>query len=146
MSHSRLALLLFLIACPSLPAAERRPYTAEQLTLIRNTSECRLSPDGKTLAFVSDATGAPELWTVPAKGGWPSQLTSLGERVTDVRWSPDGKWLVFASDYGGNERRDLYRVPAEGGEVEQLTDTKLSESEPRLSPDGKRLVGVRSSA
>jgi dipeptidyl aminopeptidase/acylaminoacyl peptidase len=140
MSRSRIALLFLLIACPSLPAAERRPYTAEQLTLVRNTGECRLSPDGKTVAFVSDATGAPELWTVPAKGGWPEQLTSLGERVSDVRWSPDGKWLVFASDYGGNERRDLYRVPAEGGEVEQLTDTKLSETSPRISPDGKRLA------
>ncbi len=140
MRRSALALLsLLLAACPA-GAGDRRPYTAEQLTLIRTTSESRLSPDGRTLAFVSDATGAAELWTVPAKGGWPSQLTSLNERVADVRWSPDGAWLIFTSDYGGNERRDLYRVPAEGGAVEQLTDTKLSESEPRVSPDGKRLA------
>jgi dipeptidyl aminopeptidase/acylaminoacyl peptidase len=140
MSRSPLALLCLFFYSPFSLAADRRPYTAEQLTLIRNTSECRLSPDGKTVAFVSDATGAAELWTVPTKGGWPAQLTNLNERVADVRWSPDGAWLVFTSDYGGNERRDLYRVPAEGGAVEQLTDTKLSESEPRVSPDGKRLA------
>jgi dipeptidyl aminopeptidase/acylaminoacyl peptidase len=140
MPRFRLALLCLVLLSLRTPAADRRPYTAEQLTLVRNTSECRLSPDGKTVAFVSDVTGAPELWAVPAKGGWPVQLTDLNERVADVRWSPDGAWLVFTSDHGGNERRDLYRVAAGGGAVEQLTDTKLSESEPRFSPDGKRLA------
>jgi dipeptidyl aminopeptidase/acylaminoacyl peptidase len=142
MSRLRFALIALLVVTPSAPAGDRRPYTAEQLTLVRNTAECRLSPDGGTVAFVSDVTGAPELWTIPAKGGWPTQLTSLNERVGDVYWSPDGKWLVFTSDYGGNERRDLYRVPAGGGAVEKLTDTLLSESEPRPSPDGKRLAFV----
>jgi dipeptidyl aminopeptidase/acylaminoacyl peptidase len=140
MSRLRLMLLLGLFVPLTAHASERRPYTAEQLTLIRHTVECQLAPDGKTVAFVSDVTGAQELWTVSAKGGWPTQLTSLDERVGDVRWSPDGRWLVFTSDYGGNERRDLYRIPAEGGEVEKLTDTKLSESDPRWSPDGKRLA------
>jgi dipeptidyl aminopeptidase/acylaminoacyl peptidase len=119
---------------------QRAPYSPEQLSLIRSVEECKLSPDGRTVAFVSDITGALELWTVPARGGWPSQLTNLNERVSDVRWSPDSRWLVFTSDYSGNERRDLFRVPAEGGAVEKLTDTKLSESEPRFSPDGKKLA------
>jgi dipeptidyl aminopeptidase/acylaminoacyl peptidase len=140
MHRLRLALVVLLLATLSVPAADRRPYTAEQLTLIRNTSEGRISPDCKTVAFVSDVTGAPELWAVPVRGGWPVQLTDLNESVADVRWSPDGSWLIFTSDYGGNERRDLFRVPAGGGAVERLTDTKLSESELRVSPDGKRLA------
>jgi dipeptidyl aminopeptidase/acylaminoacyl peptidase len=140
MSRLRFAVVALFLVVPTAPASERRPYTAEQLTLIRNTAEGRISPDGKTVAFVSDVTGALELWTVPARGGWPIQLTALNECVADVRWSPDSQWLVFTSDYGGNERRDLYRVPAGGGDVEKLTDTKLSESEPRISPDGKRLA------
>jgi dipeptidyl aminopeptidase/acylaminoacyl peptidase len=142
MSRSRVALVALLLATPPCLGGDRRPYTAEQLTLIRNTAECRLSPDGGTVAYVSDVTGALELWTVPAKGGWPTQLTSLNERVGSVHWSPDGRWLVFTSDYGGNERRDLYRVPADGGAVEKLTDTPLSESEPRPSHDGKRLAFI----
>jgi Tol biopolymer transport system component len=110
MPRTALAVLVALLLGPAVPAGERPAYTAEQLTLLRNTTECRLAPDGRTVAFVSDITGAPELWTVPAAGGWPTQLSSLHERVADVRWSPDGRWLVFTSDYGGNERRDLYRV------------------------------------
>lgn len=133
-------ILLVLSFASSAGAGARAAYTPEQLSLIRNTEECRISPDGKTVAFTSTITGVVELWTVPVSGGWPTQLTNLHEHVTDVGWSPDGKWLVFASDYGGDERRDLYRVPAAGGRVEQLTRTKLSESEPRFSPDGKRLA------
>jgi dipeptidyl aminopeptidase/acylaminoacyl peptidase len=134
-----LALLLLGIPAPA-TAAGRAAYTPEQLSLIRYTEECRISPDGKTLAFTSTISGALELWTVPAGGGWPTQLTNLNQHVSDIGFSPDGEWLVFASDYGGNERRDLYRVPATGGRVEQLTRTKLSESEPHFSPDGKRLA------
>lgn len=129
--------LVLVLTAPVL--AQRTPYTPEQLSLIRTVTECELSPDGQTVAFVTDITGALELWTVPAAGGWPTQLTNLDEQVADIRWSPDGRWIVFTSDYGGNERRDLYRVPA-GGPIEKLTDTKLSETNPRFSPDGKRLA------
>jgi dipeptidyl aminopeptidase/acylaminoacyl peptidase len=132
--------LAFLLAALPAPAAQWAAYTPEQLSLIRNTEEAHISPDGKTVAFTSTITGALELWTVPVAGGWPAQLTNLHEHVSDIGWSPDGKWLVFASDYGGNEIRDLYRLPAAGGRVEQLTKTKLSESEPRLSPHGRRLA------
>jgi dipeptidyl aminopeptidase/acylaminoacyl peptidase len=135
-----LAAFALLIGLAPHAPAQRPPYTPEQLTLSRTTDECCLSPDGKTVAFTSDITGAVELWTVPAAGGWPEQLTGLDGDVSAVRWSPDGRWLVFTSDYGGNERRDLYRVPARGGAVEKLTDTPLSETEPRFAPDGKRLA------
>jgi dipeptidyl aminopeptidase/acylaminoacyl peptidase len=135
-----LAALILFLALQPLARAERPAYTPEQLTLSRNTEECRLSPDGKTVAFTSDITGAVELWTVPAAGGWPEQLTGLDEYVSGIRWSPDGRWIVFTADYGGNERRDLYRVPARGGAVEKLTDTRLSETEPRFAPDGDRIA------
>lgn len=128
------------LVCGVAFAGDRPPYSAEQLSLIRQVEECKLSPDGKTVAFVTDITGALELWTVDAGGGWPRQVSNLQEQVTDIHWSPDGRWLIFASDYGGNERRDLCRVPAAGGQVEKLTDTRLSESEPRFSPDGGRLA------
>lgn len=137
-----IALALAVVALPRpITAEERAPYTAEQLAFVRHIGECRLSPDGKTIAFVSDATGSPELWTVARDGGWPTQLTELHEDVVEVRWSPDGKWLAFATDYGGNERFDLYRIRAEGGIAEKLTDTAaIGETEPRFSPDGTRLA------
>ncbi|MGE3808701.1 MAG: alpha/beta fold hydrolase, partial [Gemmataceae bacterium] len=136
----RLAVCFVTLVLVGPAPAQRAAYTPEQLSLIRAVSESELSPDGETVAFVSDSTGALELWTVPAAGGWPSQLTNLGEQVGEVRYSPDGKFLVFTSDEGGNERRDLYRVPAAGGKLEKLLGSPASESEPRFAPDGKRLA------
>src|SRR5262245_20630375 len=95
----RASFLVLLVASSAF--AQRAPYTPQQLSLIRSVSECQIAPDGKTVAFVTDITGALELWTVPAAGGWPSQLTNLNEQVSDIRWSPDGEWIVFTSDYGG---------------------------------------------
>jgi WD40-like Beta Propeller Repeat len=77
------AVLLLITTGPTF--AEPPSYNSEQLSLIRYTAECRLSPDGKTVAFVSDITGALELWTVAATGGWPHQLTNLNEQVSDIR-------------------------------------------------------------
>jgi hypothetical protein len=52
-------LVLLLGALPAF--AQRAPYTPEQLSLIRHVSECQMAPDGKTVAFVTDLTGALEL-------------------------------------------------------------------------------------
>jgi dipeptidyl aminopeptidase/acylaminoacyl peptidase len=132
--------MISLLLAAAVSAAERPPVTPERLALVRDTTEVRVSPDGARLAFITDITGALEVWTVPADGGWPTQLTDLGEQAADLHFSPDGKWLVFASDFGGDERPDLYRVPAAGGEVEKLTQTKLAETSPRFSRDGKFLA------
>lgn len=55
------------------------------------------SPDGKSIAYLSDATGEYEVWVAPADGtGEPRQVTSEGAVFRFApQWSPDGKWLVF---------------------------------------------------
>src|SRR5262245_60238663 len=94
---STVAVFVLLTGIPVL--AQRPAYSPEQLALVQHNAECQLAPDGTTVAVVSDITGALELWTVPAGGGRPTQLTNLNERVARIRWSPDSKWLVFTSDY-----------------------------------------------
>ncbi len=54
------------------------------------------SPDGKRLAFASDRTGHPEIWTAGANGDGLRQLTSLELKSAGVpRWSPDGRHVAF---------------------------------------------------
>ncbi len=50
------------------------------------------SPDGKTIAFVSDRSGEEQLWLVAQDGsGKPEQLTTtFGSMLTAPAWSPDG--------------------------------------------------------
>lgn len=59
------------------------------------------TPDGKTIAYVSDRTGENEIWSVPAEGGTPKQLTKgLQGNLISLLWSPDGKRLA-AQDRDG---------------------------------------------
>ena len=71
------------------------------------------SPDGKTIAFFSDATGEYELYTMPADGkpaadgapAQPKQITKPVEGVagafrTDITWAPDSKSVVIQDKAG----------------------------------------------
>jgi Tol biopolymer transport system component len=54
------------------------------------------SPDGKKIAFVSDQSGAPEVWVSDLDGTNPRQITSLGGILGGIwvalpQWSPDGQ-------------------------------------------------------
>lgn len=56
------------------------------------------SPDGRTLAFLSDREGSAQIWTLDLAGGEPRRATSFPTEVNGFQWSPDGKWFVFTSD------------------------------------------------
>src|SRR5688572_7418888 len=71
-----------------------------RLTNTSKHSEWRAqwSPDGKSIAFLSDQGGEDaktQVWTMPATGGKARQLTKFGEGVDDFVWSPDGKRLAL---------------------------------------------------
>lgn len=56
------------------------------------------SPDGKLLAFVSDASGEDEIYVQPADGtGGPRQLTTNGDTYKyEIAWSPDSKKILWS--------------------------------------------------
>src|SRR5271168_20958 len=120
---------------------EPRSLTIEKLYMTRQVGRPTWSPDGKSIAFISNMSGRNNLWLVPAEGGWPVQLTVSDQRQTSPAWSPDGKWIAYQSDYDGDEQWDIFLVSPKTGKVVNLTNTReIAEMNPTWSPDGRYLA------
>lgn len=96
-------------------------YSVDQFIHIRRHSAIGFSPDGRWVAFRSDATARSQIWKVPIRGGWPVQLTFGDAPVMGAAWARDGATLAFERDSSGNERYRLFAVPSNGGEPAALT-------------------------
>ena len=124
-----------------MPQVDPRSLTIEKLYMTRQIGRPTWSPDGKSVAFISNMSGRNNLWTVPAEGGWPVQLTVSDQRQTSPAWSPDGKWIAYQSDYDGDEQWDIFLVSPKTGKVVNLTQTReIAELNPTWSPDGRYLA------
>ena len=129
------------IASKSNLQVEPRSLTIEKLYMTRQVGRPTWSPDGKSIAFVSNMSGRNNLWLVPAEGGWPVQLTVSDQRQAAPAWSPDGKWIAYQSDYDGDELWDIFLVSPKTGKVVNLTSTReIAEMDPTWSPDGRYLA------
>lgn len=118
-----------------------QPLTIEKLYMTRAFTSSAWSPDDKQIAFVTNISGRYNIWTSPAQGGWPVQLTISNQRQANISWSPKGRWIAYNSDYDGNEQWDLFLVSTSNGQVVNLTNTpEISEEGAAWSPDGEKLA------
>ncbi len=84
------------------------------------------APDGTELAFVSDLTGSPQVWRVPAAGGFPAAVTAFDGQVSQVIWSPAGDWLAVESAPGGGMNSQIDIVRPDGSDRRRLTAGGIS--------------------
>ena len=98
------------------------------------------SPDGKWIAYISDATGETELYLRPAEGGEPTQLTKDNDTyIRTYAWSPDAKKLVYTDR---KNRVNLLDVATK--RVSTLTQSPLGEArDASFSPDSRWLTYSR---
>lgn len=73
------------------------------------------STDGQTLAFVSNASGSPQLWLTSADGRGARSITTGEGGAASPTWLPDGGSIVFVRD--GN----LWSVKPDGSELQPVT-------------------------
>ncbi len=64
-------------------------------------SRPRWSPNGETLAFLSNRSGTMKLYAVPAGGGETRCLTKSVDGVSSYAWSPDGGRIAFVAPEPG---------------------------------------------
>ena len=56
-----------------------------------------VTPDNRSVIFVSGRSGQQSLWTMPIEGGEPRQLVSRFAAAPGVDFSPDGQSILFPS-------------------------------------------------
>src|SRR5688572_22838143 len=92
---SSLLMALPAVAQPATPPADPVARTVEAIAGIRAAFSPSFSPDGRSLAFVSNAGGSPQIWSLRLEeGAAPVQLTRLADPAQPVYWSPAGDWLA----------------------------------------------------
>lgn len=99
------------------------------------------SPDGRTLAVLSEEHGQFALYLLSITNGEKRLLFDIHHPCWDVRWSPDGRWIAVqvetqASDYG------IFIVSAEDGKWKQIefNGKALNAKHPAWSPDSRSLA------
>lgn len=77
------------------------------------------SPDGETIAFISDRSGEEEVWLVDARGEGSARQLTTGNQTRFYRlvWAPDGSQLALGDMYG-----QLFAVDAANGAMTKIGD------------------------
>ncbi len=110
----------------------------------------RWSPDGNSIAFISDRDGGDNLWLVKADGSGARRITKeVDNALSSPAWSPDGQYLVVrrfgpypsAENYLTNVPLWMYHV--NGGNGVQIfpasATRKTTNTGAAFSPDGRTL-------
>lgn len=96
-----------------------------------NDVEPALAPDGQTVVFVSDVSGANHIYLMDADGTNVRQVT-YGSWENQPTWSPDSMRIA----YNGGDRIWVQRVDQSSG----VTLTGGFDGQPAWSPDGTRIA------
>ena len=113
-----LAALLLVVAAMVVYVVQRRPGGIPDATARQVTSgpgvedEPAVSPDGKTIAFTSDAKGTKDVWIVDVHGGPLQRITAADTSdESHPAWFPDGRSIAFTSDRRIPGHADVWRGP-----------------------------------
>lgn len=98
------------------------------------------SPDGQTIAFVSNRGGRGYgLYTVNLSTRHIQLVYNDGSNIHNPSFSPDGQTIVFSSDRYGDS--DLFVIPASGGKPRPFISWRGSNEDfASYSPDGTEIL------
>ncbi|RPI13801.1 MAG: S9 family peptidase [Ignavibacteriae bacterium] len=96
-------------------------YRIEQFYAIRQLFGLSVSPDNKTVAYITNTNGMPNIWTIPIEGGWTTQVTLEQNAVRSLVYSEKKNEIIFQSDVNGDENQQIFIVNDKGGIPENLS-------------------------
>jgi serine/threonine-protein kinase len=102
------------------------------------------TPDGRSIAFISDRSGENQVWIKRADGSAAAELLLEDERqIDEVVWSRDGRWLVYRVGSGGTNTRDIHAIrPGLDTVAWTVASSPFDDYSPALSPDGRWVAYV----
>ncbi|MBP1657838.1 MAG: serine/threonine protein kinase [Bacteroidetes bacterium] len=108
-----------------------------QLTSDRQTVDEVVWATNDQILFISTKSGLPNLWTIPAAGGDPVQVTQGSVPILTGRISADNKTLVYMhQEWIGH----IVVSGIDGSNARQLTFDDAFVSGASFSPDGKQIA------
>ncbi|MEP7346348.1 MAG: amidohydrolase family protein, partial [Gemmatimonadaceae bacterium] len=134
----------------------RMPSAGGEATVLTQNSgvalnfQPRISPDGKTIAFITDRRGQYNLWVMNADGSnQHAVFTDLNATAFEPAWTPDGQFIVVrkggrGDGEGGPPPSGIWMYHKDGGQGVQLIASRAGGSNgapawPSVSHDGKYL-------
>ena len=98
------------------------------------------SPDGKTIAYISDRNGSDNIWLMDADGSHQRILTREEQRqFVSPTWTPDGKFVVVSKNAAlFGSQYDLYMYHKDGGTGLRLTGGEAAAGRGAPAPVGGR--------
>ena len=100
-------------------------------------TEAKFSADGKTLYFVSDRGGSPQIYRMSIDDGRVDRVTFDGSYNISPAVSSDGKWMAFVSRIKGEFKLKVMEIAI--GTSNTLTDTVADES-PCFAPNSRMIM------
>jgi dipeptidyl aminopeptidase/acylaminoacyl peptidase len=102
-----------------------------------------LSPDGSTVAVISDRDGTPRVWLHPVtQPGPPVRLDTGEDPVRSVSWSPDGEWLCLTTAPYGGERTVVRALRPDGSDARVIAGSPPGVASIGPWEPGGHVVGV----
>lgn len=117
----------------------RAPLNPEPVAAASGIYDFCMSPDGRSIAFISGQTGSSEIWTANVAGGQPKRITDTAGIKKHIRWSNDGQWIAYVAVQPGRAG-DIRLVNAADGNEIAVTETAADEREPAWSPDSRSIA------
>ena len=131
----------------------------------------RVSPDGKSIAFIADAQLRPDsmvqaiadslaklpydalrdeaprndrdIYIIPITGGTPRKVAALQGDESNLDWSPDGKKLLFIGRAERTKNARLMLIDAAGGAPQNLTNGwQYEPASAEFLPNGEILMSA----
>lgn len=94
-------------------------------------SQPKLSPDGKKIVFISDRSGAENLWVADADGANPKALTKgRNTSFLSPSWTADGNYVIASKGTDGLGTLSLWMYHKDGGSGVHLGPPELPPQAP----------------